>query len=251
MKKWIFFTIMAFSAQRVLAADVQAVLQWSHRVELSVPVSGVVQAVNADVGDQVKKGRVLLNLDGALYQARVAESQASITRLSAEAADAKRDLDRVQELYARTVVATVDLDKAKLRMTRDAAMLAEARAARRQNQKLLDDTVLRAPFDAVVVIRQVEPGMSVAAGLQPQILMVLAKSSEMLARFHLPATKINTLKDGQAVSVEVEGKNYPGKVKALGLEPVKLDGETGYVVDVLFPAREQLRAGLPAVVKLP
>jgi RND family efflux transporter MFP subunit len=251
MKNCLLLASAILFSQASWAADVPAVLQWSQRVELSSPVSGVVHTVNVDVGGMVKKGQVLLALDGAIYQAKVAEIQASITRLEAEAAEAKRDLVRVQELYARTVVATADLDQAKLRNTRAESMLAEARASLRQNQKVLDDTSIRAPFDAIVVLRQVEPGMSVAAGLQPQILLVLARSGEMLARLYLPAAQIDKLKTGQAVIVVTGGQSYQGKIKALGFEPGKREGDALYQVDVTFASREQLRAGAAAVVKLP
>lgn len=251
MKNWRLIALILMIPQSLWAADMQAVLQWSHRVELSSPVSGVVSAVKVEAGDQVRKGQVLLLLDASLYQARVAENQAAITRLIAEVAEAKRDLDRVQELYARTVVATAELDQTKLRMTRAESLLAEARASLRQNQKILDDSVIRAPFDAVVILRQAESGMSVAAGLQPQVLLVLAKSGEMLARLHLSAAQIEKLKIGQAVTVESGGKSYSGKVKSLGLEPIKLKDESVYPLDVLFFTKEQMRAGLAAVVKMP
>lgn len=251
MKKILIPAVLFFFPQSLMAADAPATLQWSHRVELSVPVSGVVQSVNATVGEQVKKGQILLAMDGAIYRARVAENQAAITRLTAEAAEARRDFERVEELHARTVVATVELDQARLRLTRAEALLAEAKASLRQQQKMLDDTLVRAPFDAVVVMRQAEPGMSVAAGLQPQILLVLARAGEMLARLHLPAAQIETLKAGQQVTVVVGGQNYDGKIRALGLEPVKVKDEAGYQVDVSFSSKAQLRAGIAVVVKLP
>jgi RND family efflux transporter MFP subunit len=251
MKILIFFVGVLLLPQLLWAADVPATLQWSHRVELSVPVSGVIQAVNVEVGDRVKKGQVLLALDGELYQARVAESRAAIARLSAEAAEARRDFERVQELHERTVVATAELDQAKLRLTRAESMLAEAKASLRQQQKMQDDAVVRAPYDALVVARQAEPGMSIAAGLQAQILLVLAKSDEMLARLHLSATQIEKLKVGQALTVVVGSESYPGKIRVLGLEPVRLKDESAYQVDVAFASKAQLRAGVAIVVKLP
>ena len=251
MKNWIFIALAAPFSPTLWAADAQAVLHWSHRVELSAPVSGVVHAVDVEVGDQVKKGQVLLTLDAAIYRAKVSESRATITRLAAEAAEAKRDFERVQELHARTVVATAELDQARLRLTRAESMLDEARANLRFNQKILDDSTLRAPYAAVVVVRQAEPGMSIAAGLKPQILLVLAKSGEMLARLHLPAAQIEKLKVGQPVTVVVAGQNYDGKIKTLGLEPVRLKDESNYQVDVLFTSKGQLRAGNAAVVQLP
>ena len=143
------------------------------------------------------------------------------------------------------------LDQSRLRLTRAESMLDEARANLGFNQKILDDSTLRAPYAAVVVVRQAEPGMSIAAGLQPQILLVLAKSGEMLARLHLPAAQIEKLKVGQALAVAAGGQNYAGKIKSLGLEPVKIKDEATYQVDVEFPSKEQLRAGIAAMVTLP
>lgn len=251
MKKWMALIIIAFFPQTLWAADVPATLQWSQRVELSTPVSGVVKAVNVEVGDLVKKNQTLLSLDSTTYRASVAENQAEITRLNAEAEEAKRDLDRVQELYQRTIVSTTDLDQARLRRVKSLSMLAEARSRLLQNQKMLDDTSLRAPFDAVVILRQAEPGLSVASGLQPQMLLTLARSGEMIARMQLPSPQIDNLKTGQTVTVSVAGTSYTGKIKTLGLDPVQTKDGTAYPVDVLFAIKQPLRAGAPAMVKLP
>jgi RND family efflux transporter MFP subunit len=251
MKKWIVLITATFFSQVLWAADLPATLQWSQRVELSTPVSGVVKAVNVEVGDLVKKGQVLLSLDSTSYQASVAEIQSEITRLDAEAEEAKRDLVRVQELYERTIVSTTDLDLAKLRLVKSLSKLAEARARLRQGQKALDDTSLRAPFDAVVILRQAEPGLSVAAGLQPRMLLTLARSGEMIARMHLPSPQIDKLKTGQTVTVKVAETGYTGKIKTLGLEPVQTKEGAVYPVDVLFQIKQSLRAGAPALVKLP
>ena len=53
MKNWKMLCIVALlvQSQPLWAAEVPALLQWSQRVELSSPVSGVVQAVQVDVGD--------------------------------------------------------------------------------------------------------------------------------------------------------------------------------------------------------
>jgi RND family efflux transporter MFP subunit len=251
MKKWIVLVTAALFPQTLWAADIQATLQWSQRVELSTPVSGVVQAVNVEVGDLVKKGQVLLTLDSTAYQARVAESQSEITRLNAEAEEAKRDLDRVQGLYERTVVSTTDLDQAKLRLVKSRSTLSEARARLRQNQKALDDASIHAPFDAVVVLRHAEPGLSVAATLQPQMLLTLARSGEMIARIYLLSPQMDNLKTGQTVTVSVAGISYTGKIKTLGLEPIKINEVSVYPVDVVFPSKQPLRAGAPALVQLP
>lgn len=233
------------------AADAPAVLQWSQRVELSTPVSGVVQTVQANVGDRVKKGQVLLTLDAATYQANVAETQAVVSRAKEEEVDAKRNLDRVQELFNRTVISTSELEQAQTRHVRAKAGVMEAQARLTRTQKGLGDATLRAPFDALVLARQVEPGQTVASQLQPQTLFVLARANEMIARAKVSLAQVEKMKAGDAVTVQVNQQSYNGKVKTLGLEPVGEKNETGYLLDVLFPVKDVLRAGTPAVVKLP
>jgi RND family efflux transporter MFP subunit len=251
MKRWLLIGICAWGSPLALAVDVPAVLQWSQRVELSTPVSGVVQAVNVEVGDRVRKGRVLLTLDPGRYRARVAASRGAVAKAAAEAAEAKRNLGRVQELYNRMVISTTELEQAQLRDARARGLLAETRARLQLEQRNLDDTVLRAPFDGVVLARQAQPGQAVAAGLRPQTLLVLARSGQMLARVMLYDNQIAGLRAGQPVAVSVGGKRYAGRVKTLGLEPMAAKDGVTYAVDVLFPVHKQLRAGTPATLSLP
>ncbi|MDD5241372.1 MAG: efflux RND transporter periplasmic adaptor subunit [Sulfuricella sp.] len=251
MKKIVLAGLLGMAAVAAQAADVAATLQWSQRVELSPRVSGIVREVAVNVGDRVKKGQPLLALDAALYEAKVAESRAAVARFTEETAEAKRDLARTQELYDRTVIATSELEQGKLRHARAAAQLDGARARLRAEQKNLVDSTLRAPFDAVVVARLVEPGQSVAVGLQPQALLVLAKAGEMTARFRLSADQIGNLKAGQSVTVTVGKQDYPATLKTLGLEAVKEKNGVTYEADAAFAVQELLRAGTAAMVKLP
>lgn len=242
-------TLGAFSAS--WAADTPATLQWSQRVELSMPVSGVVQAVHANAGERVKKGQALLTLDAAAYQAGVAESQAVLARHKEEEQDAKRNMDRVQELYNRTVISTSELEQAQTRLARARAGVSESQALLASRQKTLGDATLRAPFDALVIARSVEPGQTVASQFQPQTLFVLARANEMIARAKVSLAQVEKLKMGDALTVQVNQQSYSGKIKTLGLEPAGEKNDAGYVLDVLFAVKETLRAGTPAVVKLP
>lgn len=250
MKKWLMF-LLVLNAPVALATDVAAVLQWSQRVEMALPVSGVVQSVSVNAGDSVKKGQPLLKLDAAAFEARVAESRAAAGRLKADMVETRRDLGRVQELYDRTVIATTELDQAKLRHARAKGLYEEALARLKQESKSLEDTIMRAPFDAYVVAREAEPGQVVASGLKPQMLLVLARAGEMLARFKLYDTQIAQLKPNQAVTVEANGQNYQGKISNIGLEPLPGKDEAVYPVDVVFYPKTLIRAGTPVKVRLP
>lgn len=252
MKRWLLVIWLGMGAAQ--AAEVPAVLQWSQRVELSTPVSGVVQAVNVAAGERVRKGQVLLQLDDRVYAGRVEEAAAAVMRQQEEAAEAGRDLKRIQELYDRTVISTSELDQAKLRQARAAAQVKESQARHKQEAKNRADSILRAPFDALIVARMVEPGQAVAAGLQPQALLVLARGGEMVARAQVGEEQIGHLKAGQEVNVSVGKQSFRGKIRTLGLEPGSRDksGNPLYALDVVFPSGDAvLRSGASASIALP
>lgn len=240
---------LSFVTASALAADLPATLQWSQRVELASAVSGIVQTVHVQAGDRVKKGQALVSLDASGFEAAVAEAQAAVAQAQEEEKDAKRNLDRVQELYNRTVIAATELEAAQLRQARAKAAVDAARARLAQARKVARDAVVRAPFDGVVLARQVEPGQAVASGLKPEPLVVMARAGEMVARALAGPALLRGLKPGQAVEVEVEGQRHGGRVRFLGLEPVGPKGE--YLVEVAFPVSETLRAGTPATLRLP
>lgn len=144
-------------------------------IELTTRVSGVVEDVYVKPGQSVKKGTVLLRLNKVIYQAQVLEAGAESERLRAEAAEAKRDLDRAEELYSRTVSSTTELDSAKLRHTRAQSALTVAQARATIAKKNLADTDLKAPFNGVVAAVPAAPGVVVASDCQPRALVVMRR----------------------------------------------------------------------------
>lgn len=253
MNRFSVLAVTAAMAAPAMATDLAATLQWSQRVELAAPVSGVVQTVYVNIGDRVKKGQALVALDATDYSAGVAEAKADVAHAREEERDAKRNLDRVQELYNRTVISMTELEQAQLRNVRARSRLQEAQAKLTMNQKKLRDATVRAPFDGVVLARQVEPGQAVASQLQPQPLVVIARAGEMVARARAGLAQLDQLKVGQVATVVVGQRNYRGKIGTLGLEPIadKEAGKAEYLVDVLFPVQDVLRAGTPATVRIP
>ena len=144
-------------------------------IELTTRVSGVVEEVYVKPGQSVKKGALLLRLNKVIYQAQVLEAGAESERLRAEAAEAKRDLDRAEELYSRTVSSTTELDSAKLRHTRAQSALTVAQARATIAKKNLADTDLKAPFNGVVAAVPAAPGVVVASDCQPRALVVMRR----------------------------------------------------------------------------
>lgn len=237
--------LLALCAVPAWAADLPGRLDWSQRVEIATPLTGVVEAVHVQPGQRVDPGTVLLSLNQTVYKAGLMEARADIERLTEEQADAQRELDRAQELYARTVSSTTELDAAKLRHARASALLAAAEARAEKARRLLDETEPRAPYDALILDRTAEPGLAVAGQCQPPVLLVLARADEIVARAAVPASQAGSIKPGSKASVSVAGKSIAGKVASIR---AKADGR--YEVDVAIP-RGSLVAGLDATVRLP
>lgn len=142
-------------------------------VELTTRVSGSVETVLVRPGQRVKKGAVLLRLDRTVLQAQLDEAAAEVERAQADDVDAKRDLERAQELFDRTVSSTSELDAAGSRAARAKAALSVSQARRVIARKNLADAELRAPFDGVVRAVPGAPGTVVTADCQPKPLVLL------------------------------------------------------------------------------
>lgn len=228
------------------AADIAAELDWSGRVSLAMSVTGVVESVSARPGQRLRKGEVLAALNATQFKAGVAEAKAEADRLNLELTDAKRDLARVQELYARTVSATTELDAAQLRHDRAAASLAGAEARLEKARRQLEESMLRAPFDAVVLARMAEPGLVAATPCQPNPLFTLARADEFTAHTLLTPEQASRIVLGRQAEVQAGGKRFKGEIRALSPQ----DGGK-YRLEVAVPGEKGLMPGQPATIRLP
>ena len=116
---------------------------------------------------------MLLKLEPTRLAAALEVAEAEFARAELDLADAQRDLDRAQELYARTVSSTTELDAAKLRRDRAAAEGRAAQGRRTVARKNLDDAVLRAPFGGVVK-NVAAPGVT-TRDCRPETLVTLER----------------------------------------------------------------------------
>lgn len=236
----------ALSTNLAHAAEFPATLDWSGRSSLTLPVSGVVDQVFAQAGQRVGKGEVLASLDATLFKTGVAEQRADMDRLTEEQADAKRDLDRVQELYARTVASTTELDAAKLRFARVSSGLAAVQARVERARRQLAESELRAPFDAVILQRHAEPGLVIASQCQPTVMFTVARADELIARARLTPAQAVGLQPGGEAEVMLEGLSLNSKVRAL-----TVDAEHRYSLEVAIPRMAKLMPGQQVSIHVP
>lgn len=245
--------ILLFAAG-VRAAEWTGTLHWLQRVELSTPVSGVISKVAVDAGDLVKQGQVLLQLDDRGFSSLVKKAEAQVASHRETLAEAKRELERVVEMYERTLLAEHELQLARIAVSQAQADLVAAETAQTLARLNLEYSQLKAPFAGVILQRQAEVGMTVVTRWQSFPLMVLAETGRMLARIEVADQELATLRIGMDAQVRIQDKVFQGKLQRIGMEPIATGGgKPHYAVDVVFsyPVNMQLRAGLSAVVVVP
>lgn len=231
-----------------LADEMDAVLYWQRSVPLSTPVSGVVIKVNGQVGERVNKGQVLVQLDDRARLARVGALKAELKRAENNRDESGREYERTQELYDRTLIADHDLELARIQADDGIAKFETAKANLVQAQMDLEYSAIRAPFDGLIIQRNVEAGQTVVSELQAEPLMVLVDARQMVARLQVKGEALSNLSIGQKATVVLGKNSHSGKVNHIGINPVS--GTTDqYAVDIEFNVgKQEYRAGQKARV---
>ena len=236
-----------------LAAGYDTTVQWARRLELGLPVSGVIRSVDVDPGARVHRGQLLLALEDVPFRAVVEQAEARVTERRADRDKAARDYKQAKELYDRTVLSAVDLENARLKANRTEAGLKAAGAQLSRARYELDHSRITAPFDGWVLEVHAQPGQSLVNALEAHPLIMLAAQGEYEVHVRIPGPVVNGLKVGQNVNISVAGEGYAGRLRSIGFEPVagKGGGKTLYEIGVVFTTQNLLRAGEPARVELP
>lgn len=245
---------LAITASSVEARDlerrVEAVgtLEADEEVAVYAQVSGYVERIMVDLGDRVKAGQPLLQINQADFQLQVQKAEAVLqqtrTRLGAlnggdmltddqqsmvrqaraNYEDAALWYERMQNLYKEGAVSRNDRDTAMakreaLKAALDSAMdqvralrdqLREQQAALDLARRNLGYTVIRAPLDGSVKERDISVGQYIAGGsIQNTKLLTLVRDDPLKLKASVPERFQGQIRPGQEVKVQVEA--YPGR----------------------------------------
>jgi membrane fusion protein (multidrug efflux system) len=169
--------------------------------DLSLEVSGVVDSISFNSGDDVAAGTVLLKL-------RDDDDAAKLDSLKATAALNEITYQRDLKQFKIQAVSQANLDT-------DAANLKNANAQVAQQQAILDKKTLRAPFAGHLGIRAVDLGQFIAAGTAVVTLQAL---DPVFLDFFVPQQAVAQVKLGQKVAVKVDAykdQTFPGEISAV------------------------------------
>lgn len=239
----------ALSSPTLAMAAWDAVIDWAKRTELSTATDGVVETVSVKAGERVDKGTVLLKLEQRALRVKVGQGKSDVAHKSLLREEAERELERSKELYARTLLSEHDLNSAKIDFAAADAAYQQSRVMYHEALEALRNSELKAPFDAIVIARRVQPSQVVVTQLRVEPLLIVAAAEQRLARFQVTAAELSKLSPGKGVTVEFAGKRYSGTVESISLESPAKGGR--FTVAVLFTTKQAALPGSAAKVSLP
>lgn len=161
-------------------------LQFDTNSELAAQNSGSIKKINFEVGDKVKKGDVLVQIDADLLNAQVKAARAN-------AQIAKKDYERYTKLLATKSISQKQYDDARVNYIVTTSTLQELEIER--NRK-----AVKAPFDGIITDKKINLGEWVNAGTP---LLTMVDTSKVEITFNVPLTIINGLKKGDKYDINV------------------------------------------------
>ena len=144
---------------------------------------GRVVSVAVDVGDELRAGDEIARVDAARTEAGLRAAQASLDATSAALAQAEQARARARSLLERGSGTQARLDQATEAYLTARAAREQAEAQLATARRAVEDTVLTADRDAIVIARSAEPGQVVGAG---QTIVTLASLAGREAVFLTP-----------------------------------------------------------------
>lgn len=261
---WLKFSPVPVRAHRIELGEIVAETMGTGTLEaditstISPRISGRLQEVLADMGDQVTEAQLLARLDDVELEPQVEIAQASVTvaqstldRLQADREQALAVLEQAGASHQRALklpegaISREEVDKITAEWKIAQAGVARAEAALLEGQKqlmaaqtnlayreaLLKDTEMVAPFDGLVVERHRDPGDIAVPG---SAVLTLISTEKLWITAWVDETEMSRVAVGQPARVVFRSdpeRFYRGEVARLGRQA---DRETReFAVDVL------------------
>lgn len=225
-------------------------LEPTNQVDVGTEVSGTIESVEVDYNDIVKAGQVLARLDTTMLEAQVnqstnavASAKANLLQAQATVLEAESELTRfekVREISGGKIPSSQDIDTASASLKRARANeamikanIAQAEAKLRIDQTNLEKAIIISPINGVVLSRNVEKGLTVAASLQAPVLFTLAEDlTKMELHVNVDEADVGMVNEGQQATFKVDAypdRTFPATIKQVRYGSQKTEGVVTYL----------------------
>ena len=231
--------------QRDLVATVTASgnVRATRKVDISSDISAKVAELLVDEGEDVEEGQVLLRLDPTRYQAALNRSEANLSQVRAQVAQAEANLlrasrqaERMRSIWASDslLVSRQEVENAETDLEIQESMLeastfgvSQAQAAVEEARDQLSKTVIVAPMSGRVTRLNVEEGETVIVGTMNNpgsLVLTVSDLSVMEVVLEVDETDVPEIMLGDEATVELDAfpeLEFPGFVTEIGNSAIR------------------------------
>ncbi len=220
-----------------------------NNAKLSTRMMGYVNQINVQIGDKVKKGELLVSINNADLQAKLAQVNAKITEAQAAFNNAEKDYNRFRNLFEENSASQKELDDVTANYEMAKARLEAARQMKNEIQAQFAYVNIRAPFNGVITNKFVEEGDMANPGM-PLVAMEAPGAFEVKAM--IPESEVSSIKEGTEVEVNVKTleKTLKGTISEVSAS-AKNTGSQYPVKISLEEADDEIRSGMYVSVEIP
>jgi len=247
-------TISRGTIQEVVTA--QGKLESKQYVDVGTQVSGQIKKLHADIGDTVKQGQLLAELDPRVYQAQVEANEARLNSLRAQLNQQKAQLTlaeqnfkRNRDLFGVNAVSQQALQEseteaavARAQVASIQAQIQETESNIKGNQTNLSFTKIYAPMSGTVTTRPAREGQTLNANQSAPTILQIADLDTMTVRAQVAEADVTKLKEGMPVYFTTLGsteRRWHGTVRQILPAPQVVNEVVLY--DVLIDVKNEGR----------
>lgn len=240
----------------------QGKLEAKEYVDVGAQITGQLQKIYVDIGDNVTLGQLLAEIDPRVYAAKVQADEANIKNLQAQLAGqqaqivfARQQFERNRELMKSKGVSEQDFQSSDFNLKKAIATADSLKAQIEQvqstligNRTNLGYAKIFAPMDGTVVLRPARLGQTLNANQTTPTIMQLAKLDAMTVRAQVAEADVMRLKNDLPVYFSTLGsgeRRWQGKVRQILPSPELINNVVLYNVLVDVDNRDrQLMTGM-------
>ncbi|MGB8922360.1 MAG: efflux RND transporter periplasmic adaptor subunit [Pseudomonas sp.] len=205
-----------FATVQVTRGDIESsvtalgTLQPRRYVDVGAQASGQIQKIHVEVGDVVKEGQLLVEIDPSTQKAKLDAGRFSIENLKAQLQEQRAQHELAQQKYQRqqhlaaggatrdedVQTARAELKATQARIDMFQAQIRQAEASLRSDQAELGYTRIYAPMAGTVVALDAREGQTLNAQQQTPLILRIAKLSPMTVWAEVSEADISHVKPG-------------------------------------------------------
>jgi macrolide-specific efflux system membrane fusion protein len=204
-------------------------------VKVGSRISGVVKRLRANIGDRVRAGQIIAELDDAELQARLDQNLAALAKAQADLNFARLVSDRTTSLRQKQLVSEQESDQAETSVKSAEAQLKQAEANLAYARVQLGYTRITSSISGVIASVSTQEGETVSASLASPTFVSIIDLRRLEVQAYVDETDIGKIQRGQRARFTVDtygDTDFEGSVTAIYPKALIQDNVVNYIVTV-------------------